>query len=52
MDSSKMAAIATNADVMIHEATLEDELKEICIERGHSTPSECCFSSTVGSRDL
>ncbi|XP_072019904.1 zinc phosphodiesterase ELAC protein 1-like isoform X2 [Amphiura filiformis] len=39
MDSSKMAAIATDADIMIHEATLEDEMTEVCVSRGHSTPS-------------
>ena len=35
-----MASIATNADMMIHEATIEDEMKDVCVARGHSTPSE------------
>lgn len=37
-NSSKMAPIATNADIMVHEATHENELEEICVSRGHSTP--------------
>ena len=36
-DSSKINAIAVNADVAVREATLEDELK-VCIDYGDSTP--------------
>lgn len=37
-DSSRLVEIAAGADVVVHEATLEDGLKETCIDHGHSTP--------------
>ena len=40
-DSSELLKVARNADLLIHEATLENAHHQTCIERGHSTPSKC-----------
>ena len=37
-DSSALAKLAYGADVFIHEATLENSLRDTAVERGHSTP--------------
>ncbi|KAK7092422.1 zinc phosphodiesterase ELAC protein 1-like [Littorina saxatilis] len=37
-DSSELLKVAQNADLLIHEATLENACHETCVERGHSTP--------------
>lgn len=37
-DSSRIMDVASDADVVVHEATLENELMETCIDHGHSTP--------------
>ena len=37
-DSSRIMDMASDADVVVHEATLENELMETCIDHGHSTP--------------
>ncbi len=48
-----MAALAQDSDVLIHEATLEDELRDVAVMRGHSTPSMAArFAKDVGARRL
>ena len=37
-DSSEMIPICENLNVLVHEATNENRLKETCIGNGHSTP--------------
>ena len=37
-DSSRIIDIASGADVVVHEAPLENELMAQCIDHGHSTP--------------
>jgi len=37
--SEKIGKLAEFADLLIHEATFEDEMEERAIEDGHSTPS-------------
>ena len=38
-DSENLVKLAENADLLIHEATFDDELTERAVEDGHSTPS-------------
>lgn len=37
-DSSQLTKLAYHATVMVHEATLENGLREQCVKNGHSTP--------------
>eukprot|EP00092_Neocalanus_flemingeri_P010078 GFUD01010861.1.p1 GENE.GFUD01010861.1~~GFUD01010861.1.p1 ORF type:complete len:372 (+),score=92.96 GFUD01010861.1:251-1366(+) len=37
-DSSEMIPISEDLDVLVHEATNENSLKETCVANGHSTP--------------
>ena len=38
-ESSAISSVAENCDVLVHEATNEDELQENTVKNGHSTPS-------------
>ncbi|KAL8570961.1 hypothetical protein ACOMHN_037821 [Nucella lapillus] len=37
-DSSQLIKVAHNADLLVHETTLENACHNTCVERGHSTP--------------
>ncbi|XP_070535715.1 zinc phosphodiesterase ELAC protein 1-like [Ptychodera flava] len=51
--NSKIAAISRNADVLVHEATLENELREKCVGNGHSTPEMAAeFANDINARKL
>ncbi|XP_071787991.1 zinc phosphodiesterase ELAC protein 1-like [Asterias amurensis] len=52
-DSSRIADLAMDADVLIHEATLNNELEERCIENGHSTPAMAAsFATRINAKSL
>ncbi|KAI9010249.1 beta-lactamase-like protein [Hyaloraphidium curvatum] len=52
-DSSQMAGLAADCDLMTHEATLEDGMEALAVERGHSTPSMAAkFAASVGCQRL
>lgn len=37
-DSSQLLKVAQNADLLVHETTLDNSWHQTCIEKGHSTP--------------
>lgn len=39
-DSGQISSLAVNADVLVHEATNENDHQEKCMENGHSTPGD------------
>lgn len=52
-DSSRIMDVASDADVVVHEATLENELMETCIDHGHSTPEMAgYFAAKVNAKKL
>ncbi|KAF0971840.1 hypothetical protein FDP41_010063 [Naegleria fowleri] len=52
-DPKGISQIAMNCDVIVHESTLEDGMQEMCIDRGHSTPSMAAkFALSLNARRL
>ena len=45
-DNSRIEHISRDADVVVHEATHQDELLDKAIEFGHSTPSKIGYGHT------
>lgn len=52
-DASRMKKIAHNSDIVVHEATLEEALKDKALEFGHSTPAMAAqFAKDIGAKVL
>ncbi|CAH1775709.1 unnamed protein product [Owenia fusiformis] len=52
-NSENMMSISQNASVVVHEATLENEMHENALEKGHSTPAMAAeFSKGVNAKQL
>ena len=52
-DTTEIEAFSQNADAVVHEATMEDSLRDKAVEYGHSTPSMAAeFAVKVNCRKL
>ncbi|XP_078662140.1 zinc phosphodiesterase ELAC protein 1-like isoform X1 [Branchiostoma floridae x Branchiostoma belcheri] len=52
-DPSPLTSLAQGADVLVHEATLENNMRAKAIEVGHSTPEMAAtFGKTIGAKTL
>lgn len=52
-DSSKLSPLAEGADVYVHESTLQNDMQETAIERGHCTPAMAAqFALQAGAKLL
>jgi ribonuclease Z len=52
-DSSGIAEYARNADVLVHEATFENELAHLAARAGHSTAAQAgAFAASIRARSL
>ncbi len=52
-DAGEVSGLCRNADLLVHEATMENALKEKASEYGHSTPDEAAaFAARVRARRL
>lgn len=52
-ESSRIVPIAMDADVLVHEVTVANELRDQCVDRGHSTPDMAGeFAARIRCRHL
>ena len=52
-DASEVAALSEGMDLLVHEATMENALREKAVEYGHSTPAMAAeFAIKVGAKRL
>ncbi|CAH1241716.1 ELAC1 [Branchiostoma lanceolatum] len=52
-DPSPLTSLAQGADVLVHEATLENNMRAKALEVGHSTPEMAAtFAKTIGAKSL